>query len=182
MNGDFEKLAESRRSCRSYNPDKKVSKEVLDKIVDVALLAPSACNSQPWFIHYTNKPELCEVIASATQNLGFNRFTSDCTAFAVISETKPNLKESAGAKLTGRDFVGNDIGLVTAYLTFAAKDEGLDTCIIGSFNEKKINALLSLPDNNKIALVVAIGYAKDSDEPKPKKRKERSLTAKALTE
>ena len=182
MDNGFSSLVKSRQSCRNYNPDKKVSAETLDKIVDTALLAPSACNSQPWFIHYTNRADLCRDIAAATQDLGFNKFTSEATAFAVISQTNPNLTEKIGEKATKRNFTGNDIGILTAHLVLAAKAEGLDTCILGLFNEKKLNTLLSLPENNKIALVVAIGYAKDGDELRPKKRKNRELVAKALTE
>lgn len=179
---DFQSLVKERRSCRNYDKTKKVPSDVLERIVDAALLSPSACNSQPWFVHYTNKAELCDKIATATQDMGFNKFASGCTAFAVISQQKPNLTEKIGVSATKRDFVGNDIGLLTAHMTLAAKAEGVDTCILGLFNEKKLNEALELNADNKIALVVAFGYASEGDQPKPKKRKARNEVAKGILE
>ena len=44
-----------RRSCRSFLPD-PISDEVMEKILEAAVWAPSAANNQPWeFIIITNK-------------------------------------------------------------------------------------------------------------------------------
>ena len=43
----FENLIKTRQSCRDFN-EKEVSAETLEKIAELAMLAPSACNSQPW--------------------------------------------------------------------------------------------------------------------------------------
>lgn len=43
----FEELQMIRESCRVYS-DKKVSREDLTHLVDVARFSPSDCNSQPW--------------------------------------------------------------------------------------------------------------------------------------
>ena len=43
---DFKELVTARQSCRSFS-DKKVQPELLKRIMETAVLAPSACNSQP---------------------------------------------------------------------------------------------------------------------------------------
>ena len=41
-------LASKRVSVRSYDTAHVVEKNVLDEVIEVARLAPSACNKQPW--------------------------------------------------------------------------------------------------------------------------------------
>ena len=46
----FTQLVLDRQSCRDFN-DKELARETLDKIVDLSLNTPSACNSQPWKLY-----------------------------------------------------------------------------------------------------------------------------------
>lgn len=49
-------IINKRRSIRKYCSDKPVSKEQLNKLLEAAMLAPSACNSRPWeFIAITKR-------------------------------------------------------------------------------------------------------------------------------
>ncbi|MDE7475215.1 MAG: nitroreductase family protein, partial [Duncaniella sp.] len=50
------RLAEQRYSCRSYS-DRKVERDTILTILDVARLAPSACNRQPWMFLVADSPE-----------------------------------------------------------------------------------------------------------------------------
>ena len=47
---NFTEIAETRQSCRRYDPDRAVEAEKLDGILRAARLAPSACNGQPYHI------------------------------------------------------------------------------------------------------------------------------------
>lgn len=179
---DIEKLYLSRRSCRNYEPEKKIDAETLKRIVTLATLAPSACNSQPWKIYAANKTETVRAIAAATHKMGLNKFTDNCAAFAVITASKPNLTERVGQKFTGNEFVSNDIGIMCAHLVLAAEAAGVSSCILGMFDEGEIKKILSVPDGNKVALVVALGYAAEDDVPKEKKRKPSSETAEFILE
>jgi nitroreductase len=51
-------------------------------------------------------------------------------------------------------------------------EEGLGTCIIGWFNEKKVRKLLSVPRNKRIELIITVGYPA-TNEIRPKNRKPR---------
>ena len=44
---DFKELVETRYSCRSFL-EQRVDREKIDSCLEVARLAPSACNAQPW--------------------------------------------------------------------------------------------------------------------------------------
>ena len=47
---NFTEIAEKRQSCRSYDSEREIEPEKLDKILTSARLAPSACNGQPYKI------------------------------------------------------------------------------------------------------------------------------------
>lgn len=179
---EIEKLYENRQSCRKFDGNKKVDGETLKKVTELALLAPSACNSQPWRFIVTNKPETVKKIAECTQVMGFNKFTDNCTAFAVLNKTSANLTERAGEKLTHRDFISNDIGIVCAHFVLAAEAAGLSTCILGMFKGRELRSLLSIPNNEEISLVIAIGYAEEDSIIRFKKRKDVSETCEYILE
>ncbi len=179
---DIEKLYTERQSCRKYDINKKIDRDILKRVVEAALLAPSACNSQPWRVIVTNNAEKVKAIASNTHNMGMNKFSDNCTAFAVITETTANLTEKAGAALTGRDFIANDLGIFTAHLVLAAKAAGIDSCILGIFDEKGLKSLLSIPEKNRVRLVVAMGHAEEGDVIRPKKRKPQDETVQFILE
>ena len=55
---DFLKLVASRQSDRAYDMSRPVEPEKLERILEAARLAPSACNAQPWKFVVINDPEL----------------------------------------------------------------------------------------------------------------------------
>jgi nitroreductase len=67
------------------------------------------------------------------------------------------------------DYRSVDIGILSAYITAEATAQGLGSCIIGWFDEKKIRTLCGIKDT--VRLVISIGYAKAEDKLRPKKRK-----------
>lgn len=57
MNADeFRKVVESRRSVRKFT-ERKIPREVLDACLDMAMLAPSSCNLQPWEFYVVQNPD-----------------------------------------------------------------------------------------------------------------------------
>ena len=45
---DFLQLVQARQSDRSYDKERPVEPEKLERVLEAARLAPSACNAQPW--------------------------------------------------------------------------------------------------------------------------------------
>lgn len=166
---DFRKIAENRQSCRAYNSERVVEKEKLDAILEAARLSPSACNGQPYHITVCTG-EAAKKVAKATQGMGLNKFASDAPILLVISE-KPYVKTAAlGAKMKKNDYRSMDIGILSAYITAEATAQGLGTCILGWLDEEKIRDLCNLVC--AVRLVITLGYAKDDDKLRDKKRKD----------
>lgn len=172
---DFFELVRTRESCRDYDPEKEVGREKLDKIIEAALLSPSALNAQPWHFTVVNGKEKSPLVAGAVQRLGLNKFTSSCPAFIVINEEDANILSKAGGKMTGRNFSDNDIGIAAAHIVLAARALGLSTCIMGMFDEGKVKEICGIAKKNKVKLIIAVGYAK-TDNIREKKRKDASET------
>jgi len=164
---DFQELIRQRESCRSYDETKPVEEEKLQAILEAAKLAPSACNGQPYHLTVC-RGEKAKEAAKATQGMGMNKFASQAPILIVISEM-PYVKTAAlGAKLKGNDYRSIDIGIVAAYLTAAATEAGLSTCILGWLDDEKLRKICDA--EGAVRLVITLGYAK-TDSIRDKKRK-----------
>ena len=165
---NFTEIAQNRYSCRSYVATRAVEDEKIKAILESAILSPSACNSQPY--HFTVcMGEKAKEVAKATQSMGMNKFASDAPVMIVISEGNYNKTASIGAKMKGIDYRSIDIGIATAYLTAEASAQGIGTCILGWFDDKKIRKICGL--DTAVRLVVSLGYAKEGSVVPTKKRK-----------
>ena len=165
---NFTEIALNRQSCRSFDETRPVEEEKLQAIMESARLAPSACNSQPY--HFTVcRGELAKEVAKATMDLGMNKFAAQAPVMIVVSEGSYGKSAAVGAKVKNNDFRSIDIGIATAYLTAEATAQGLSTCILGWLNDGKLKKLCNL--DQPVRLVIALGYAKENDPLRTKKRK-----------
>lgn len=165
---NFTEIALNRQSCRSYDEDRPVEEEKLLKIMESARLAPSACNGQPY--HFTVcRGDLAKEVAKATMGMGMNKFASQAPVMIVVSEESYIKSAAVGAKVKKNDFRSIDIGLATAYLTAEATAQGLSTCILGWLDDDKLRKLCHL--DQPVRLVITLGYAKEGDPLRTKKRK-----------
>lgn len=163
----FEELVKTRQSCRSY-AKKEVTREDILAVVEAARLAPSACNSQPY--HFTVcTGETAHQVAQCTATMGANKFTVDVPCFIVISEDSYKAKVAAGSRLKDQDLRSVDIGIAAAHMDLCATERGLGTCLLGWFDEKKLQDVVG--SKNRIRLVVALGYAVEGYPIRPKVRK-----------
>ena len=165
---DFFELINTRQSCRAYDAGREVEAEKLQKVLEAAQLAPSACNGQPY--HFTVcRGEKAKAVAKATQGMGMNKFASQAPVLIVVSEENYVKSAAVGAKLKSNDYRSMDIGIAVAYLTAAATELGLSTCILGWLDDDKLRSLCSL--KHPARLVITLGYAAD-EKIRPKKRKD----------
>ena len=166
---DFTKIAENRQSCRSYDAERVVEQEKLERILESARLAPSACNGQPYFITVC-RGETAKKVAKATQGMGLNKFAMDAPVLLVLSEMPYVASAALGAKVKKNDYRSIDIGIVAAYITAEATAQGLGTCILGWLDDPKIREICAL--DGTVRLVITLGYASEKETLRTKKRKD----------
>jgi len=168
----FQKLISLRQSVRRYS-EKPVEKEKIQVLVEAVHLAPSACNSQPWKLIIVDDPELKNKVAKATFNnaVSFNRFSLEAPVFAVLVIEKAKLITRIGGSIKNQEYPQYDIGIAAAHFCLQATELGLGTCMIGWFNEKRIQELLNIPKSRKVGLVITLGYAPENYKLRQKIRK-----------
>ena len=174
---NFTEIAQNRQSCRAYDAERAVEQEKLDKILEAARLSPSACNGQPYFITVC-KGDAAKKVAAKTQGMGMNKFATDAPVMLVISEMPYNATAALGAKVKKNDYRSIDIGILSAYITAEAAAQGLGTCILGWFDDEAIREICSLDE--AVRLVITVGYAKDGDKIRTKKRKDMAELVKTV--
>jgi nitroreductase len=163
-------LINSRQSDRKYS-DKPIEKEKLERIIEAGRMAPSACNAQPWKFIVVTDPELVLKVADAASAklIGMNSFVAQAPAILVIVREKPNMSSKVGATIKNKDYSLIDIGITTENICLQAKAEGIGSCIIGWFDERKVKKLLVIPKSKRVELIITLGYS--LSEQREKRRK-----------
>lgn len=151
-------LAEARQSDRAYDASHKVEKEKIQRIVECARLAPSACNSQPWHLIVVDDSKKCAEVSESLASMGMNKFGADAPVHIVIVEETPNFSARLGGWIKNKHFPLIDVGIISSYITLAATQEGLGSCILGWFNEKQLKKALNIPRGKRVLLDIVIGY------------------------
>jgi nitroreductase len=168
---NFLDLARKRQSDRGYL-DKHVDRATIDRCIEAARLAPSACNSQPWSFIVIDNDELRKNIAAKLHDVVMkgNKFVVSAPVLVAIVEEKPNITSRIGGLLKGKQFTLLDIGMTAEHFCLQAAEEGLGTCMLGWFDETGVRKLLKIPKNQRIPIVISLGYPA-SGETRPKVRK-----------
>jgi nitroreductase len=52
-----------------------------------------------------------------------------------------------------------DIGITAEHFCLQAAEEGLGTCMLGWFNEKKVKIILSIPLLKRVELMISVGFS-----------------------
>jgi nitroreductase len=175
-----------RRSHRFYQPDLP-PQEVLKRVIDAALWAPSGTNAQPWEITLMAGKTRDDFVALVSQAI---KFLLPELKKAGIPEKGQELvmkffKDLGGAPvvIAVTIFKNPDAGMNMANiqsgaalmqnLLLAAQAEGLGTCWMTGANylEKEILAFLRKPDQQLLA-ITPIGYSAKEPPVPPRKPRE----------
>ena len=86
----------------------------------------------------------------------------------------PLLRRDDGTPVNeiGNGWGAYDLGLHDAYLVLAAKNAGYDTLIMGIRDADAIRERLSIPENEEIMSVIAVGKAAEEPGLRPRKAPE----------
>jgi len=157
----FIDLVMKRRSVRSFLPT-PVDRATLDKYLEVARLAPSACNAQPWHFFICDRDPLRSELAERAFSgiYSMNSFAKEAPVLVVVAKKTTKVAPKVGGIFQGVDFGLIDIGIVCDHFQLAAAEEGLGTCLLGWFNSKAVIKVLNLPKTLKPILMIAVGYPK----------------------
>lgn len=168
----FIDLAHQRSSVRAFE-SQKIPSEALERALEAARLAPSACNVQPWHFVVIDEPALREQVAQACRGPAgnFNRFVPQAPLLVAVVQERGDLKTAVGGFLKRRRYSSYDVGMAAEHFCLQAAEDGVGTCMLGWFNERKTKRLLHVPRRLRVALVIAVGFPVKTHVP-GKRRKE----------
>ncbi len=160
---DFYEVIKKRRSVRKYKPD-PIPDDVLKRILEAGRIAPSAKNIQPWKFVVIKDPENKKRIAEACRGQHW-------VADADVIVCGCALEKIAWGRMGGyMSSFAVDLAIAMDHIILAAANEGLGTCWIGAFEEKKVKELLNIPEDVRVVALTPIGYP--AEEPKDRGRKD----------
>ena len=160
---DFLSLVKARQSVRGYLPG-PVEKDKLERCLEAARLAPSACNAQPWTFIVVDNAGIKDQLADLTADrwLPLNHWTKQAPVHVVLVVEAANLTSRLGAWVKQRDFAWMDMAIAAAHFCLQAAAEGMGTCMLGWFKEDRVRALLNIPEGKRVGLIITLGYPADA--------------------
>jgi len=139
----------ARRSVRKFR-DTPVSEEVLKNILEAGRLAPSATNTQPWHFVVVRESEGKD----ACDFQGFNRWVNGAS-FVVVGFYRSS--EVIIEKLSLMD-----VTISLQNMVIAGWVQGVSSCWMGAFDERKLKESLNLPLDAIIVGAIAFGISNEN--------------------
>jgi nitroreductase len=170
---NFFELSAYRQSIRKYNPDRPVGRDVIDRCLETARLAPSACNSQPWKFYVLDQDPVRSRLARAAFSGAYkmNGFAEAAPVLIVVARERSRLAARLGGMFRGTVYSLIDIGIACEHLCLQAEEEGLGACMLGWLNEKAVKQMLHIPRSSKVDMIISMGYPVEDMTRREKKRK-----------
>ena len=155
----FMELVQHRRSVRNY-AERPIEREKLNRCLEAARLAPSACNSQPWSFVVVTSPELRRQLVDGCFSgmYRMNQFAAQAAALAVLVREKSRYAARLGGALRRVEYSLIDVGIAGEHFVLQAAEEGLGTCWLGWFNERVAKKVLGMPRSVRIDSIISVGY------------------------
>jgi len=167
----FLDLANKRYSVRNYK-NTPVPQEKINRCIEAARLSPSACNSQPWKFIVVDDIKLINELAKAAFEgiLDFNHFAFKAPVLVLIVSERQTASAKFGSIVKRKNFTLMDIGIAAEHFCLQATEEGIGTCMLGWFNEKKVKKIFSIPKFKRVELMISVGFSADDNIPRKKRK------------
>lgn len=148
---EFNDLIRVRESIRDYDPQKPVSKEVLERILETAHMAPSAVNKQPWEFWVIQSPEMLEKVRACYHRPWFREAP-------VILVIVGDRNKAWVRQYDGYNSIETDLAILMTHVILAAENEGVGACYIEAYDPAMLREALGLSENQVVFGIAPLGY------------------------
>ncbi len=153
----FYDLAKKRYSVRKFRPD-PVPEDIIQKILEAGMIAPTGCNSQPQRILVVRSSEGLEKIKAST------RCHFDAPLVFVICYNREECwKRPYDGKLSG----DIDATIVATHMMLAAEELGVGSCMVMHYRPEVLKEQFSLGGQLESTLLLVMGYPAADSAPAP---------------
>ncbi len=146
------KIIKERRSIRDFEK-RDIPEEIIDKLIDALIWAPSAGNLQARKFYFTRDNKLKAELARAALN---QRFIAEAP-LVVVGCTNSMIFSRYGDRGLNL-YAIQDVACSIMNMMLLAWEYGLGTVWVGAFREAEVIEVLELPDNLRPVAVVPVGY------------------------
>lgn len=180
---EYRKINEKRRSVNFFDPDVKITKKDIKAIYDVARLAPSSFNMQPYKIMVALSDEMKEKLLPAANKQPKVKDASATLAFFGYKKTYKHWddiledwKEKGYVYEDGVDtyknmavqlyqdheeeFVARNVGILAMNFMLAAKEQGWDTHPMDGMDPEAVRKVFGLDRDFLAVMLLTIGKKK----------------------
>ena len=153
---DFLQLVSEARTCRRFVQDTRIRQDDLNWLMEGVRCAPCGRNAQVLRYILVSSPEKCAELfvhmrwAGALKDWDGPVEGERPTAYVAILSPK----ESTA-------IMQMDVGIVGQTIQLAAHTKGIGCCMHASFEKPACMKLLRVPEDMQIALILALGVAKE---------------------
>jgi nitroreductase len=155
---EFKSLCGQRRSIR-YFDDKPVTEEDVLKLLELARLAPSVENLQPWHFHVVSDPDLRRLLMEASC---YGNFVEGAGVFIVVTVNK-SLENAAMETLWNIRELEYSCMAAMEHVLLGAVAMGLGGTWV-SLHHGKTHELLALPPHEVVVGGMMLGHYKRGEE------------------
>jgi len=147
----LEFIIKNRQSIRKFK-EGEINTKKLEKMVELALCAPSSCNRQTIHFRFVREPKYIKAVAKAA----FNQPTLEQPI--ILAVVCVDLGKYRNTTLKNNLSPYLDAGVSMQNFLLAATTMGLGTCVIaGRLDQNLIKDVLNLPKNWLVAALIAVG-------------------------
>ena len=155
-----------RRSVRKFDPNRKVTSEQIEHLLEAVRWAPSAGNLQSYFFVVVSESKVKKQLTEAANGQDF--IAQAPVVFVSCADGKRS-KLRYGERGEAL-YAVQDATIATYSLCLAATEMELASCWVGAFDEEWIREILNLPENFRPIAILPVGYPKESPTPPPRRR------------
>lgn len=166
---DVLKIIKERRSIRKFQK-KEIPKEIIDKLIEALIWAPSAGNLQSRRFYFVFNQETKEKLKKAALNQEFISLAP--LVIVCCADEKIGLHYGERGKNL---YSICDVSASIENLMLLAYSEGLGSCWVGAFNEKEVSKILNLPKNLRPIAIIPVGYPAEKPSAPPRVSPEEAI-------
>lgn len=154
---DVLKAIRSRQSIRVYD-SREVEEDKLLRVLDAGRLSPSAGNRQERRFIVIRDANTRKLLCEAASN---QKFVAEAPVVIAACSV-----ENEYVMACGQLAYSIDTAIAVDHMTLQAVEEGLGTCWIGAFDEKKVKEILHIPDDIRVVSLLPLGYPSAIPQPR----------------
>ena len=162
---EFSELVKARYSCKKFD-GRPVEDAQLAAILEAGRLAPTAKNLQEQRVYVMRSPEALAKVDEITP------CRYGAATVLVVAFDKANVFVYPGEKY---DSGVEDAAIVATHMLLAAKDAGVDSCWLNRFDPDEAAKILGLPENERVLMLMDLGYAAEGAGPLPNHESRKGL-------